>query len=37
MNESIGMSQVVQEAVSETLAFMRTWHQTGHIEEFNGH
>lgn len=37
VNESIGMSQIVQEAVSETLALMRTRHQTSYVEQLDGY
>ena len=37
VDEGIGVSQVVQEAVSKTFAHVRTWHQTSYVEKLNGH
>jgi hypothetical protein len=31
MNESIGMTQIVQELVAESATLMRTWHKTGNV------
>jgi len=35
VDESVGVSQIIQEAVSETLAHMRSRHQTSYVEQFD--
>ena len=37
MNERIRMSQVVQEAIPQTLSHMRSRDQTRYIEQLNGY
>lgn len=37
MDEGIGVSQIVQKSVSQSLAFMSARNKTSYIEQFNGH
>lgn len=37
MDQRVGVTQVVEEFVAETLALVGAGHQTGDIEELNGH
>ena len=37
MDEGVGVTKIVQEFVAQASTLMGARHETGHIEQFNGH
>ena len=37
MDQGIGMSQIIQEFVTQSPTLVRTWYETGNIQKFDRH